>query len=137
MNNRSQFESVAFMCQICGHQWQPRKPIKPAECPKCRTPSWNIRKITKDDTTDIGSGASNNLIVQEITKKLLKRSENGSTITRELYELELEHALAQVHAALHSRDWEKMEEAINLLEYAVKRMIESGSSSENRTMFEE
>ena len=128
MNIRSQFESLGFTCQRCGHHWQTRKPVKPAECPKCRTRLWNVQIIHKDDSAGAGSGDSNKQILQEITKKFLKKSENGSTIVKELNKLELEHALEQAQLAFTSRDWAKMEDAMKRLEQAINRAIESVST---------
>lgn len=28
-------------CKKCKHEWHPRKPIKPAVCPKCKNPRWD------------------------------------------------------------------------------------------------
>jgi len=35
-------------CKRCGHIWYPRKPEPPVQCPKCRSPYWDIpRGLTK------------------------------------------------------------------------------------------
>ncbi len=31
-------------CTRCGHTWTPRKPIKPIECPRCKSVRWDRQK---------------------------------------------------------------------------------------------
>lgn len=28
-------------CNLCGHEWQPRLPGRPARCPKCQSDRWD------------------------------------------------------------------------------------------------
>ncbi len=30
-----------YRCLKCDHTWKPRKPEKPATCPKCNSPRWD------------------------------------------------------------------------------------------------
>ncbi len=43
MNNNS-FELPTLECLRCGHNWIPRRPVKPKVCPKCTSPYWNKPK---------------------------------------------------------------------------------------------
>lgn len=46
-----------YTCLRCkeGHEWYPRKPVKPRICPACKSASWNVpRKNNKNrQITDI------------------------------------------------------------------------------------
>ena len=52
MNDINQFDSVAFKCKHCATEWRSRKPIKPAECPHCRSPYWNGGGGRREDSND-------------------------------------------------------------------------------------
>jgi Zn finger protein HypA/HybF involved in hydrogenase expression len=45
MNEIRQFDSTGFRCKRCGYEWQSKKPIKPAECPQCRSSLWNVQDV--------------------------------------------------------------------------------------------
>jgi predicted Zn-ribbon and HTH transcriptional regulator len=30
-----------YTCERCGHEWQPRKKVKPTICPKCKSAYWD------------------------------------------------------------------------------------------------
>ena len=34
----------SYKCKRCGHEWFPRKEIKPVCCPGCKSPYWNKEK---------------------------------------------------------------------------------------------
>jgi len=40
-----------YICERCAHKWVPREKSKkrPVVCPKCKSPYWDKKKISKDD----------------------------------------------------------------------------------------
>jgi predicted Zn-ribbon and HTH transcriptional regulator len=38
-----------FVCNRCGHKWNPRAPKEPKVCPKCKSPYWNKPRVFKQN----------------------------------------------------------------------------------------
>ena len=108
------FGVLEYICLRCGHQWQLEKPVKPLECPKCRSKYWNIPKDVKSKAKD--------MITEEINSLLRRKSEDLTVIAKQLEELELETAIKQIKTSFKNRDWEQMEDSINLLDEMVQRL---------------
>jgi len=42
-------------CKRCGHTWNPRNPVIPKVCPKCKTPYWATdRKVAINGKKETG-----------------------------------------------------------------------------------
>jgi len=108
------FGLVECTCFRCGHRWQLEKPIKPMECPKCHSKYWYIPKIVKSTDKD--------MITEELDSILLRKSRDITVIATQLEELGLENALKQIKTSFKNRDWEQMEDSINLLDEVVHRL---------------
>jgi len=38
-------------CKRCGHEWHPRRTVKPKVCPKCKSPYWD-RDYSRRDVVE-------------------------------------------------------------------------------------
>ena len=110
----SKFGLVEYRCLRCSHHWQLKKPVKPLECPKCRSKYWNIPKKAKNTGKDI--------LTEEIDSILLRKSKDMTAIAKQLEELELDNAIKHIKTSLKKRDWEQMEYSIKLLDKAIERL---------------
>jgi len=108
------FGVLEYICLRCGHHWQLDKPVKPLECPKCRSKYWNIHKDAKSATKD--------MMNETIDSILLKKSKDFDVIAKQLEEFELENAMEQIKTSFKNRDWEQMEDSIKLLDNMVKHL---------------
>ncbi len=108
------FGVLEYLCLRCGHHWQLDKPVKPLECPKCRSKYWYIPKIVKSTEKD--------MITEELDSILLRKSKDITVIATQLEELGLENAIKQIKTSFKNRDWEQMEDSINLLDEVVHRL---------------
>ena len=42
------FKLPVLTCKRCGHQWFPRKPDLPVQCPNCKSPYWNRERSNNE-----------------------------------------------------------------------------------------
>lgn len=40
-------ELTELKCQRCEHKWNPRRPVRPIICPKCKSPYWDKPRKSK------------------------------------------------------------------------------------------
>jgi predicted Zn-ribbon and HTH transcriptional regulator len=38
-----------YHCERCLHDWYPRKPGKPRQCPRCKSVLWDVPKLTGNE----------------------------------------------------------------------------------------
>ena len=108
------FGLLEYNCLRCGHNWQLDKPIKPLECPKCRSKYWYVPKIVKSTEKD--------MVTEELNSILRRKSEDLTVVAKQLGELRLETAIKQIKTSFKNRDWKQMEDSINLLDGVVHRL---------------
>ena len=68
MSEKYHFDSVGFKCKCCGYAWLSKKPIKPAECPNCRSSYWNMHNVRKGYSIDEDAFSTAKYILQNSPK---------------------------------------------------------------------
>ena len=43
--SKVEVQKAFWECRKCGHMWVNRKPVKPIQCPKCRTYLWDREQV--------------------------------------------------------------------------------------------
>ena len=109
------FGLLEYDCLRCGHHWQLEKPIKLIKCPECQSKYWNIPKNVKSTAT--------NMITEEIENILLSNPEGLTVFAKQLGELQLDTLIKQLKTSYKNRDWDKMEDSINLLDDTVHHLM--------------
>jgi hypothetical protein len=59
-------------CQRCGKNWWPRQSIKPARCPRCKSPYWDKQRRIKGVIAPLKEGVSKEAIRRAVAQGLQK-----------------------------------------------------------------
>jgi hypothetical protein len=87
------FELPKLKCLRCGHEWIPRRPIKPKVCPKCTSPYWDKPKwkgIDKGISVDLEADKADICTFRYIKSSASSWSGTADRLASAAYKFELD-----------------------------------------------